>query len=355
MHLYRNFFGVFMGSKLQSEPLLRPSNGGLYCSKGDFYIDPKWPAVEQAVITHAHSDHARSGHGHYLAARPGVGLLARRIGTKEKTPPIRAIEYGEKHYFNDVKVSLHPAGHLLGSAQVRVEADGEVWVVTGDYKRGPDRTCADFEVVPCDVFITEATFAMPIYRWRPASEVVGEIYQWWEANRAEGVTSVLFAYALGKAQRVLAGLAAYTDRQVLLHGAMVDLTEIYRQEGVKMVPTEYALDLPKGTDFSGELVLATPSADGTAWMKRFRPYRTGFASGWMRVRGPRRRRGFDTGFVLSDHVDWDELLETIRETGAQRILATHGNTAILVRYLREELGLECWDLMDAYKEGGPYG
>jgi putative mRNA 3-end processing factor len=232
-------------------------------------------------------------------------------------------------------VSLHPAGHILGSAQVRVETAEGTWVVSGDYKRDPDPTCAPFEVVPCEVFITEATFGLPVYRWRPAPDVAREILAWWDQARAAGQTCVLFAYALGKAQRLLAELAALTDRRVLLHGAMTAPVAIYRDAGVRMLPTETVLEQARGVDFAGELVLAPPSAAGSPWMRRFKRPTTGFASGWMRLRGNRRRRNFDRGFVVSDHADWPSLLRTIADTGAARVLATHGNTEALVHRLGE--------------------
>lgn len=336
-------------------PLLRPAHGGLYCEAGDFYIDPKWPAVETALITHGHSDHARSGHGRYYCARPGLELVRRRVkARKDDEPAIEGVAFGEPLRLGPVTVSFHPAGHLLGSAQIRVELDGEVWVVTGDYKRDDDPTCRPFEPVPCDVLITEATFGLPIYRWQPTAEVVAEIYAWWQENAAADLTSVLFCYSLGKAQRVLAELLHHTDEEVLVHGAMVEFNDLYEEAGVPLVPTRYVTDMGRKADFTGRLVLAPPSAFGTSWMRRFKPYRTGFASGWMRIRGNRRRRGFDAGFALSDHIDWHDLLRTIDDTGPRRVLATHGDTAALIRYLREERGLDAWDLLDAYKPGGPY-
>jgi putative mRNA 3-end processing factor len=250
-----------------------------------------------------------------------------------------------------VDVSLHPAGHVLGSAQVRVGDGQRTWVVTGDYKRAPDPTCAPFERVPCDVLVTEATFALPIYRW-PAPEIVaGEVLAWWEACRAEGVPAVLFAYALGKAQRLLGELARLTDRPVWTHGAVEGITAAYRAEGIPLLPT-----LPVGEErrsFAGELILAPPSAGGSPWMKRFPGAQTGFASGWMQVRGARRRQNVDRGFVLSDHTDWPGLVRTIRESGARRILPTHGSSDALVRWLREQ-GFEAEPLATAFEgEGEP--
>jgi putative mRNA 3-end processing factor len=310
--------------------LLRPE--GLYCPAGDFHIDP-WQPVPRAVITHAHGDHARSGSALYHCSEPCVPLLQWRLGADAALAPHA---YGETFELGRARVSLHPAGHILGSAQVRIEVDDRVCVVSGDYKRDPDPTCAPFERVACDVFVTEATFALPVYRWRDTREVAAEILAWWDECRARGATAVLFCYALGKAQRVLAELARLTDRRVLLHGAMVPGVDIYRAAGIAMLPTEVVIEQARGVDLAGELVLAPPSAGGSTWMRRFRNASAGFASGWMQVRGNRRRQNYDRGFVISDHADWPALLRTVRETGARRVLATHGNTDALVRVLRDE-------------------
>jgi putative mRNA 3-end processing factor len=232
-------------------------------------------------------------------------------------------------------VSLHAAGHILGSAQVRIEAEGEVWVVTGDYKRDPDPTCAAFEVVPCDVLVTESTFALPVYRWPPAERVARDVLAWWDDCAGRRIPAVLCCYALGKAQRLLAEMARLTGRPVHLHGAMTALVDAYRRAGVVMLPTMPVSDSARGCDFAGELVLAPPSAVGSPWIRRFRNASIGFASGWMQVRGHRRRRGYDRGFVLSDHADWPGLLATVRDSGARRVLAMHGDTDAFVRHLRE--------------------
>ena len=304
---------------------------GLYCPAGDFYIDP-WQSVTRAVITHAHGDHLRGGSAGYYLAEAGAGLAALRLPADAEVHPQA---YGTPFYFNDAQVSLHPAGHVLGSSQIRVESGGRVWVVSGDYKRDPDPTCAPFEVVPCDVFISEATFALPAYRWIDTPAVAREILAWWQENRRRGLASVLFAYALGKAQRILAELKQLTDDAVFLHGAIMGLTDIYRQQGVPMLPTLPATVAGRG-DYAGALILAPPSAAGSTWMRRFGDHRTGFCSGWMRIRGDRRRRGYDRGFVLSDHADWPSLIRTCRETQAGRILLTHGYTDALCRYLIEQ-------------------
>lgn len=307
---------------------------GLYCPAGDFHIDPVRP-VARAVITHGHGDHARPGSATYWTAAVGVPILRKRLGA---LPAIRGLAYGDTLTMGRAHVSLSPAGHILGSAQVRVEVDGEVWVVTGDFKRDPDPTCAPFQVTACDTLITEATFAFPVYRWRPAREVVGEIHQWRRRCGERGRSAVLFCYALGKAQRILAELLHYGDETVLLHGAMQPLVDIYRRAGIPMARTRPVSETDR-RQRRGALILAPPSAAGSPWMRRFRDCETGFASGWMRIRGNRRRRGYDRGFVISDHTDWPGLLSTVSQSGARRVLVTHGQSEVLARYLRER-GLE---------------
>jgi putative mRNA 3-end processing factor len=320
------------------EPLIQLRPEGLYCPAADAYIDP-WRPVARALITHAHADHARPGSDSYYAAQPGLGVLYKRLGSDSD---IHSQVYGEPFTLNAAEISFHPAGHVLGSAQIRIEAGGQVWVISGDYKRDPDPTCTPFEVLECDVFITEATFGLPIYRWRPTPEVAAEIYAWWQQNREQERVSVLFAYAFGKAQRILAELAAYTDETVMVHGAVETLTEVYRQAGVAMLATETVdgRHKSKPKDFVGRLVIAPPGANGTPWMRRFGACSTGFCSGWMQIRGQQRWRGYDRGFVISDHADWPGLIATIKATGARKILATHGNSNALVRYLNEQQSIE---------------
>lgn len=325
-------------------PLLRVDDCGLYCEAGGFHIDP-WKPVPRAVISHGHGDHARWGSAAYLAAAPSLPILRRRLGEEAA---IEGAPFGERMRIGGVTVSFHPAGHILGSAQVRVERGGEVWVFSGDYKRLPDPSCEPFETVPCHTFITEATFALPIYRWGDPAAVAGEVFAWWEENREAGRASVLFCYALGKAQRILAALARLTGRPVWVHGAVEPLNECYRAAGVEMLPARRVAETARGQSFAGELVLAPPSAGGSTWMRRFGAASTGFASGWMRVRGARRRRGFDRGFEISDHADWPDLLRTIEETGASRVLTTHGFADSLARYLRER-GLEAGTLATPFE------
>lgn len=309
--------------------VLRPE--GLYCPAGDFHIDP-WRPVPRAVITHGHGDHARAGMGRYHTTAAGLPILRWRLGDQDYA----AHAYGERFRLGNAEVSLHSAGHVLGSAQVRIVVDGETWVVSGDYKRQPDPTCAPFDVQRCDTFITEATFGLPIYRWPDTPDVARDIVAWRDECAARGEAAILYCYALGKAQRVLAELAAFTDRPAYVHGAVDNGVQVYRAAGVPMLSTIPVSETPRDRDeLAGELVLAPPSAAGSAWLRRFRRAQQGFASGWMRIRGNRRRRNYDRGFVVSDHADWPDLLRTIEDTGASRVIATHGNTDALVRALNE--------------------
>lgn len=309
--------------------MLERTSRGLYCAAGDFYVDP-WEPVERAIVTHAHADHARRGSHRYLAAQGGERLLRRRLDPDAR---IETVAYGEAVTIGGVRVSLHPAGHVLGSAQVRLERGGEVWVVSGDYKTEPDPTCAAFEPLACHTFVTESTFGLPIFRWPPQAEVFAEINAWWRECRSAGRVAVLLAYALGKAQRLLAGVDASIG-PILLHGAVDKLTADYRASGVALPATRYAGDA-RPEDLAGALVVAPPSAAASPWMRRFGDTATAFASGWMRLRRARRGRAVERGFVLSDHVDWPALVAAIAATGAERVLVTHGYTAALVRWLRE--------------------
>jgi putative mRNA 3-end processing factor len=310
--------------------LLENTERGLYCAAGDFYIDP-WRAVDFAVITHAHSDHARAGSQHYLCVEPGRQILQERLGPEAR---IQAIAYGESLSRNGVKISLHPAGHILGSAQIRVESHGEVWVVSGDYKTEPDKTCAPFEPIRCHTFVTECTFGLPIYRWPRQAETFAAINSWWQENQTQGRTSVLFAYSLGKSQRLLAGLEASLG-PIFAHGAVAKFLPLYANAGVLLPPVWRAEPETIAAAAGRGLVIAPGSTDGSPWLRKFGASSKAFASGWMQIRGARRRRALDRGFIRSDHADWNGLLATIQATGAERIWATHGYTTQLVRWLRE--------------------
>ncbi len=330
---------------MSQTPLLQLNDNGLYCAAGDFYIDP-WRPVPRAVVTHAHADHSRPGCDAYLIAEPSFHVSNWRLsfGLPEGAkPPIETMPYGESRTINGVTVSFFPAGHIIGSAQIRVEHKGEVWVVSGDYKVAADPTCTPFEPVSCHTFITEATFGLPIYRWPDEDVVMSEINDWWRGNQLAGKASVVYAYALGKAQRVLAGVDASIG-DIFVHGAVNNMNKMYAASGVALPRTTYVNDAPPKTDWSQTLIVAPTSARGTPWLRKFGKISTAFASGWMQVRGQRRRRALDRGFILSDHVDWHGLISSVEATGAARILVTHGNIPTVVRFLREERGLEAYGL-----------
>ena len=327
--------------------MLSETPAGLYCEAGNFHVDP-WGPVPRALITHAHGDHARAGSASYLCADPCAPLLARRFCPDAA---VESIPYGRRLTVGGTRVSFHPAGHILGSAQIRIEGPGGVWVISGDYKRAADPTCSAFEVVPCDTFITESTFALPIYRWDPAGQVIAELMEWWADSRDRGLAAIVFCYTIGKAQRLLAELARVTDQPVLVHGMMVPMIDVYREAGVQMLPTQTLVEKARGTSLAGELVLAPPSARGTPWMRRLGDLSDALASGLMRVRGVRRQRAYDRGFVLSDHADWPALVDTIRETGASRVLATHGHAEPLARYL-QDLGVDSGVIRTAWEDEG---
>lgn len=317
---------------------------GLYCPPGDFFIDP-WRPVARAVVTHAHADHARRGAAAYLASAEGEGVLRARLGDIT----LQALAWGEAVDVNGVKVSLHPAGHVLGSAQVRLEHGGRVWVVSGDYfVSGADDanpTCTPFEPVRCHCFVTESTFGLPIYRWRPQRELFAEIDAWWRANAEAGRASLLMGYSFGKAQRLLAGVDASIG-PIVCHGAVEPLNEAYRAAGVALPVTHRVEALDKAA-LSRALVIAPPAVHGSAWARKLGDASDAFASGWMQLRGARRRQGVDRGFVVSDHADWPGLQRAIAATGAERVIVTHGYEAVMVRWLQQQ-GLEAGSFATEY-------
>ncbi|MFL6468980.1 MAG: ligase-associated DNA damage response exonuclease [Pyrinomonadaceae bacterium] len=315
---------------MRRDSLVTLTSRGLFCEIGNFYVDP-WKPVSSAILTHSHSDHAYRGNGGYLVADEGLELAQIRLDPDAK---IESLSFHKSIAINGVKVSFHPAGHILGSAQVRLEYKGEVWVVSGDYKLTPDPTCSPFEPVKCNFFITEATFGLPIYRWPDPNEVFAEINSWWLRNQERGKASVIFAYSLGKAQRVLAGIDD-TIGPIFTHGSVERITNAYRNAGVKMPKTIYAGNVANKKEFAGGLIVAPPSAQGSTWLRRFGPHSTGFCSGWMMVRGARRQRAIDRGFVLSDHADWPELNTAIRASEAETVYVTHGFSQELARWLNE--------------------
>ncbi len=322
---------------------MRPQ--GLYCPAGDFYIDP-WRAVDRAVITHAHADHARRGHGHYLASADSEHVLRARLGSIT----LQTLPYGAPLDIQGARVSLHPAGHVLGSAQVRIEHQGQVWVASGDYfvsgAGDTNPSCAAFEPVPCHCFITESTFALPIYRWRAQALVMAEVNAWWRANAEAGRASLLLAYSFGKAQRLLAGVDASIGA-IVVHGAVQTMNEAYRATGVRLPRTQTLDEIKDPAALGRALFIAPPAVHDSPWARRLPEFSDAFASGWMQLRGARRRQSLDRGFVLSDHADWPGLQSAIAASGAQRIIVTHGQEAVMVRWLQQQ-GLQAQSFRTEY-------
>ncbi len=325
---------------MKMKGLLQFTDKGIYCAAGDFYIDP-WRGVDRAIITHAHSDHARWGSKHYLAHKHSESMMRLRLG---KDISLRTVEYGEVVYVNGVKVSLHPAGHMIGSSQIRVEHGGEVWVASGDYKTEDDGVSGGFEPVRCDVFITESTFGLPIYRWKSQQTIFNDINTWWARNKEQGKASMLLCYSVGKAQRVLEHLDKSIGN-IYAHAAVHNAQRVLIEGGLPLYDVQHwnsALPKEKGT-----MIVAPPSADNSPWMKRFAPLAIGMCSGWMQVRGAQRRRNADAGFALSDHADWPGLLGAIRATGASKVFVTHGYQAVFTRYLND-IGIEAYEVLTQY-------
>lgn len=323
--------------------LIQFTSKGLYCPAGDFYIDP-WKPVKKAIITHAHSDHARFGSDHYLCTQQTMPILKLRLGDIQ----VQSLVWNEVQNINGVSVSFHPAGHIIGSAQVKLSFKGETWVFTGDYKLENDDISTPFEPVKCHSFITESTFGLPIYKWKPQQVIFDEIKKWVGQNHQQQITSVLIAYSLGKAQRILKPLAE-TGLRIYGHGAIANVHDSLIAAGWELPPvTRITADTPR-EEIKGHIVIAPPGADGTPWMRKLSPYATGICSGWMQVRGHQRRRNADAAFALSDHADWDGLKEAVDLTGASRVFTTHGFQSAFSRYLNEH-GIESHEVKTAFGE-----
>jgi putative mRNA 3-end processing factor len=327
----------------QKNTLLTVNKNGVYCEAGDFYIDP-WRGVDRAVVTHGHSDHARPGSRSYLSCAKSEFILKERLGNRVS---LQTAGYGTQVSMNGVTVSFHPAGHIPGSAQVRVEFRGEVWVVSGDYKIEYDGLADAFEPVRCHVFITESTFAAPVYHWDPQQKIFGEIHSWWSRNRDLGKTSVIYAYSLGKSQRLINNLD-HTFGRIYCHPAVASMNRAVRQSGF-LVKECTPLSLKEEQDYRGAMVIIPQSSGTGEYMRRFCDPEDAQISGWMHLRKMRKSGGRGAAFVLSDHADWPGLLKAIKETGAERIYAVHGNTALLTRWLNEN-GYTAGELLIADRE-----
>lgn len=323
-------------------PLLEFTDRGIYCPQAGVYLDP-WKPVDRALITHGHADHARWGHKHYLCAEPSKAIIAHRLNLTD----VQTVPYGERLSIQGVDFSFHPAGHIPGSAQIRVEHQGEVWVFTGDYKLESDGISEPFELIKCHTLITESTFGLPVYNWRPQHEVFADINSWWRKNAAEGKASVIAGYTLGKSQRILKNIDASIGR-IIVHGAVEVMNRVLEGHGLSLPPAARIPADGRKEDYGGALIVCPPSAVGSPWIRRFLPYSLGIASGWMSLRGARRRRGADRGFALSDHADWRSLNAAIKDTGAGRVFVTHGYAEIFASWLREN-GLDSHAVRTAYE------
>ncbi|MGB3464013.1 MAG: ligase-associated DNA damage response exonuclease [Cyclobacteriaceae bacterium] len=323
--------------------LIRFTERGIYCEAGDFYIDP-WKPVDKAIITHAHSDHARWGSKQYLAHHDSREVLKLRLGEDIN---LQTIGYDEQISVNGVKIAMFPAGHIFGSAQIRIEHKGEVWVASGDYKTESDGFTVDFEPVKCHTFITESTFGLPVFNWQPQHEVMSDINQWWKDNQVAGKTSIICAYALGKAQRVMSAIDASIGK-IYLHGAVANVNEALIRNGAILPEATRVTNEINKEDYIGNLIVTPLSGLGTSWVNKFSPYETAMVSGWMNIRGMKRRRAVQRGFVLSDHADWKGLNEAIAATGAERVFVTHGYQSVFARYLGE-LGYDAQEVITEYE------
>ncbi|MGN7720642.1 ligase-associated DNA damage response exonuclease [Chitinophaga sp. 22620] len=324
------------------QPVLTFTDSGIYCPAGDFYIDP-WKPVNRAVITHAHADHARPENRKYLCTKDSVPLLHLRLG---QDIAVQGMGWNETLQMNGATISFHPAGHMIGSAQVKVTVGGQTWVASGDYKTENDGISGQFEPVPCHVFITESTFGLPIYHWRPQSALFSDMEDWVKANEQSGKNSILLGYSLGKAQRLMYNLQ-HTGRHFLVHGAIYNAHETLRNAGWNLPPVELITQETPKERFKNSIIIAPPSTADSTWMRRFAPYSLGVCSGWMQVRGNARRMNADAGFAISDHADWQGLLDSIRQTGAEKVFATHGFSSVLARYLQEN-GIQAEEVKTAF-------
>ncbi|MBK0381584.1 ligase-associated DNA damage response exonuclease [Pedobacter sp. SD-b] len=313
---------------MPKKPLLEFNQNGIYCAAGDFYIDP-WRPVNDAIISHGHSDHAKWGHKKYLAHTLSREILYYRLGDIN----LETMDYGQSRIKNGVKITFFPAGHIPGSAQIRVEYKGEIWVFSGDYKTEDDGLCTPFEPVNCHSFISECTFGMPVYKWAPQKEIFDGVNDWWAQNQKEGKTSVLAGYSLGKAQRILQNLEMNLGK-VYTHGVIQNSNEALIRNGINLYPTTRITPETTKEELKGNMVICPPSAVGTPWMRKMLPYSFGYCSGWMAIRGAKKRRAADRGFVLSDHADWDGLISSIKATKCDTVYLTHGSTASFSRYLQ---------------------
>jgi putative mRNA 3-end processing factor len=300
---------------------------GLYCPKADVYLDP-WKPVKKAILSHGHADHARWGSSSYLCTPTAAPVIKYRLGDIN----LETLPFGEEKLINGVSFSFHPAGHILGSAQIKVSYKGEIVVFSGDYKTANDGFSEAFEPVKCHTFITESTFGLPVYHWQDQKWVFNEMEEWCKNNRNNDQLSILYGYSLGKAQRILQGLPESVG-PIFTHSTIEAVLNVMRNQGVSLKNTIPVNEHLTRADLLSGVIIAPPAVQNSNWLKKFEPIRNGVVSGWMALRGARRRRNADKGFVLSDHADWEGLNEAISLTGAENVFVTHGYTDILSKWL----------------------
>lgn len=314
-------------------PLITLTSKGLFCEKANVYIDP-WRKVDKALITHAHSDHARPGMGSYLAHNDSVDVLKHRLGIGIN---IQGIGYEKPMTINGIEITFFPAGHIIGSAQIRLKDNKECWVISGDYNISEDELITPFVPVQCDTFVTESTFGLPVFQWPKTSEVIEDINAWWQSNQNNNQPSIVSAYSLGKAQRVIQNID-HSIGPIFTHGAVENINKIFRANGIPLKKTERLYKNEKDI-VNKSLIVCPPGAHDSMWMRNIKNHKFAFASGWMALRGARRRRNTEKGFVLSDHADWNTLNEAIKLTGASKVYVTHGYTETFSKWLNEN-GIE---------------
>lgn len=309
--------------------MIKFTNKGIFCPAGNFYIDP-WKPVNRAIITHGHADHAHWGMKHYLCHTHTRPILKSRIGPEIS---VQSMDYGQSSLINGIKVSLHPAGHILGSAQVRLEHDGKIVVISGDYKLQEDGLSTPFELVKCHEFVTESTFGLPIYHWNSVASQYAQLQQWVRDNQGHGKTSVFVGYSLGKAQRIMKAVEDIAPLYV--HYSIGKLNQAYESVGITL-PNYTVVDFREDVrHLDRNIVIVPPSLSDSNVIRKIPNRAEAICSGWMQVRGARRWRAADAGFAISDHADWDNLIDTVKATGAERVYVTHGQTATFAKYLNE--------------------
>ena len=314
--------------------LISQKSQGLYCESANIWIDP-YKSVEKAIITHAHSDHFTNGCREYICSIETGLLLKKRFGNNIN---LKTVEYDKKFLINGINFSLHPSGHILGSSQIKIMTDSETWLITSDFKRQKDKTCKSYERLKTDFLICESTFGLPIFNWESTNKIIDKITKW--VNQSEDSTSILFCYSLGKAQRLLSELNRQNFKNIYVHKSINNINTIYKNLGIELEEAKIFDNNLEINNLKDCLLLLPPSLNNQNFLKKFKRFQTGFASGWMSIRALKKRSGFDKGFTISDHADWNGLIKTIKESEAKRVFLNHGDGESLANFLRDKEGLD---------------